>query len=467
MSVISGVVAMAVTTVQLRSAPARKLNPLRGFGAQFNTNLFTRQGEDGPLSVQERQLLQARIGALKLGHSRIFVRPLARADGPQRTALMDTIELANTAGANVNLTWWKGPFPHAPQGDHAKKRKKLMEDFAGIIREAREKNFDCVTHVTIMNEVNSYDIAKQNNVQRTMELYNALYRDLDDALRKLSLRDSVELVGGDLVLRGLRKHGYGASDQDDWLEFMQAEMKDVLNGYSIHVYWEPHSQQFPKILTERLTHLPALGIEKPIYITEYGVRRLAADPRPGTFNGKPHGIKMEQSAETAFQHAWFNALAPQCGCTGLVKWILYKTSKRDEFGEWGMIGPRRGPLGPFRAAATCDITRLFNQLIGPNWTADRFSLEAGNTLLASAFKGPGSGQSVVVLNNTPHVQQVRLGVLTKNGRYNATSWQANGAATPDPPAQVTADGQGMTTINVPGRGLVALSTRPLPPSEHS
>jgi hypothetical protein len=455
-------VAVVVTTVQFRPALAKKLHPLRGFGAQFNTNLFTMQGESSSLSAEERRVLDARIGALRLGHSRIFVRPLARGAGSlQRKALMSTIELAQQAGANVNLTWWKGPFPHEPQRDHARKRKKLMEDFAGIIREAR-KDFDCVTHVTIMNEVNSYDIAKQGKVRKTMELYDSLYRDLDDALKQLSLRDSVELVGGDLVEQGLRKAGYGPSDQDDWLEFMRSEMKDVLNGYSIHVYWEPHSRQFPKKSTDRLTHLANLEIEKPIYITEYGVRRLAADPRPGTFDGTPNGTKMEQSPEVAFQHAWFNALAPQCGCTGLVKWILYKTSKRDEFGEWGMIGPRRGPSGPFHPSAICDVTRLFNQLIGPNWTADRFSLDEARTLLASAFKGPSGGQSVVVLSSTAEAQQVRLDGLKENGSYDTVDWDAGGTGTLNPPTQVTADAQGRTTITVPRHGLVALSTRPLP-----
>ena len=105
---------MAIATVQWERPKARKLNPLRGYGAQFNTNLFTTAGESTPLSHAELEALVATVQTLKPGHSRIFVRPDAREPGKERTALMSTIELADRAGANINLTWWKGPFPHEP-----------------------------------------------------------------------------------------------------------------------------------------------------------------------------------------------------------------------------------------------------------------------------------------------------------------------------------------------------------------
>jgi hypothetical protein len=453
---------MAVVALELGEPLARKQHSLRGFGAQFNTNLFTTAGESSSLSAEEKRALETTIKRLGLGHSRIFVRPKARVAGIERTALMKTIKLAQNAGANVNLTWWKGPFPHAPQKDHAKKRKKLMDDFAGIIAEARQ-DMDCVTHVTVMNEVNSYDIAKQKRVRATMELYDALYRDLDEALKKRGIRKSVALVGGDLVAKGLGKPvGYGRSCQDDWLDFMRAEMKDVLNGYSIHAYWEPHSRDFPKHPTERLKHLAKLGIEKPLYVTEYGVRQLAAKPRPGTFDGTPDGTKMEQSPDVGFQHAWFDALAPQCGCVGVVKWVLYKTSKRGEFGEWGMIGPRRGKPEPFHPWPACEVTRLFNHLIGPRWKADGLCLASGDKLLASAFKGPDGHQSVVVLNALPQPQEVLLGGLTNDGSYNAAEWNRDGTGELRHLEPLTTDGHGRRLISVPRRGLVALSTRPLP-----
>jgi hypothetical protein len=167
---------VAVTTIQFGLPKAKKLLPLRGVGAQFNTNIFTKDGESTPLGDDEREALLATIKDVKPGHSRIFVRPAARDAGEEREALMSTIRLANEAGANVNLTWWKGPFPHEPQQGHLQKRKKLMDDFAGIIAEARAILPANMTFVTIMNEVNSYDIAKALQPQKSMELYDALYR---------------------------------------------------------------------------------------------------------------------------------------------------------------------------------------------------------------------------------------------------------------------------------------------------
>jgi hypothetical protein len=462
---------MAVTTIQFGLPKPRKPLPLRGVGGQFNTNLFTRAGESTPLGDGELQALLGTIKDVKPGHSRIFVRPVARQPGSERTALMSTIQLAHDAGANVNLTWWKGPFPHEPQRDHVQKRKKLMDDFAEIVKEARAILPASMIFVTIMNEVNSYDIAKALQPQKSMELYDALYRDLRDSLRarpdpsdsSKTLAETTRLVGGDLVEKGPgqilvngEKVPYGPSNQDDWLQFMRAHMRDVLHGYSIHVYWQPN--EFPKKPRERLEALAKLGIEKPIYITEYGVRRLDADPRPGTIDGRPGGTKIDQSIEAAFMHAWFNALAPQYGCVGLAKWVLYGTSKQGEFGEWGMIGPRRGPLGPFHPSPICDVTRLFNDLIGAQWRADGFGPPGSDRLLASRFKGPRGGQSVIVLNNTSNVQQVQVPGLKPNARYFAVDWNHDGRGTRRQLPRPSVDAQGNTVVGVPPQGLVALST---------
>jgi hypothetical protein len=462
---------VAIATVRWERPKARKLNPLRGYGAQFNTNLFTTAGESTPLSHAELEALVATVQTLKPGHSRIFVRPDAREPGKERTALMSTIELADRAGANINLTWWKGPFPHEPQPGHAQKRKKLMDDFAGIIAEARANDLAGVTHVTVMNEVNSYDIAKALQPQKSMELYNSLYRDLHDSLSarrdpgdsSKTLAETTKLVGGDLVDKGpgritvnKQRFAYGPSNQDDWLQFMRTHMVDVLHGYSIHVYWQPN--EFPDRPQNRLERLAALGIEKPIYVTEYGVRWRAARPRPGTIDMTAGGTKMEQSPLAAFQHAWFNALAPQYGCVGLAKWVLYKTTKQGEFGEWGMIGPRGGAPRPFHPSPVCEVTGLFNDLIGPQWLADGLGRAQNDLILASKFKGPGGAQSVVVLNNTGQTQRVSVPGLNQNARFFAADWNndTNGRRRSIPP--VTSDVHGNGIVSVPGHGLVALST---------
>ena len=232
---------------------------------------------------------------------------------------MNTVALAQEAGANVNLTWWEGPYPAEEQ-----KRRTVMDDFAAIVEEARRRGHRCITHLTIQNEVNGehVDIGGAGDTQQSMELYNLLYRDLDAALRARAdplkpsetMRDAVQLVGGDLVEQG-------NSHQDEWLTFMQQQMRDVLDGYSIHVYWTP--ADYAKF-EHRLQHLTEmigqLKIRKPIYVTEYGVK-ATNQGEPGTIDGQ----NPEDLVDTAFEHGWFNALAPQLGCVGLAKWVLYRT----------------------------------------------------------------------------------------------------------------------------------------------
>jgi hypothetical protein len=505
---------MAVTTVRFGPAPARKLHALAGFGAQLNTNLFTRAGEPRDLAPGQLAALQAAIDNLKLGHSRIFIRRGMRPDTPQGklapefVALMKTIKVAHGAGpaVNVNLTWWgQGPYANErklaeldwpnrnirtwPQKNRRKWPPQLvdparsdaltaprvmMQRFAQIVEEARGNGFSCVTHATIQNEVNGAgtDIAKQNDPGLSMRLYELLYRHLDTALKAIAdpvdptrrLRESIQIVGGDL----LEREDSPEDNQDAWLTYMHANMEvprdgfgRVLDGYSIHVYWEPGDgpEGFPQKLETRLANLQQtmrdLRSDLPVYVTEYGVRKLQANPRPGKLDGVP----IEKSPEVAFQHAWFNALAPQYGCVGLVKWALYRTDLSDGWGGWGMID---APQAKFERSPVYRVTRLFNHLIGTGWTAGGLGRDDRAGVLSSRFAAPnGSAESVVVLNKGAQRQDVRVQGLKPKQRYFGANWNRDGKGTIQTLSPVTADAGGFVTVSVPSRGLVALSTRQL------
>src|SRR5262249_60802538 len=119
-------------------------------------------------------------------------------------------------------------------------------------------------------------------------------------------------------------------------------------------------QGFPAKPERRLSNLAktvrSLGIAKPVYVAEYGVRRVGARPEPGTIAG----MRIEEAVVTGFQHAWFNALAPQQGIAGLAKWVLYRTDKAAGFGEWGMIGTPAAGVPRF---PTYRATRLFTHVV--------------------------------------------------------------------------------------------------------
>ena len=217
---------------------------------------------------------------------------------------------------------------------------ELMRRSASLIARTQQEGLTCVKYITIQNEPNQgkTDLAQKGSPVLAMRFYERLYRLLDESLRKLGVRGAVELVGGDLVLEG-------NSPQKDWLRYIRTCMdvprpafKSVVDAYSIHVYWAPGDDPkdgFPQRLESRLKGLAAelktSNIDKPVYVTEFGVRKHAK-PEPG---GPGSGQAIEFSPDVAFQHAWFMALAPQYGCAGLVKWVLYRTRPEMRLGRVG------------------------------------------------------------------------------------------------------------------------------------
>ena len=482
-------------------------HPLDGFGAQLNTNLFITRGatagEPRPLTQQQLQELQAAIDNLGPGFSRILVRKGLRADtaagraAPEFQALVNTLQLAQHAGAVVNFTYWgQGPYANEqrlralrwpnrsfrdwPDPNRRKwpteftdpngitQPRVLMERFAGVLHELRSLGLDCVTSVTIQNEVNGagVDIAKQGDQFLSMRFYELLYRFLDTALRRLedplvpgqTMRDALLFVAGDLVERG-------NSTQDVWLRYLHRNMEvprpqfaSVLDAYSIHVYWDPGggAQGFPAKPERRLSNLAktvrSLGIAKPAYVAEYGVRRVGARPEPGTIAG----MRIEEAVVTGFQHAWFNALAPQQGIAGLAKWVLYRTDKAAGFGEWGMIGT---PAAGFPRFPTYRATRLFTHVVPRGWLAGGLSRPAAN-VIASRFAAPDdSDESVVALNNNANARTVKLRGLRENREYFAVAWNRDGQGSLGSLPPVQSDATGAANVFVPADGALAVSTR--------
>jgi hypothetical protein len=503
--------------------PAHKVpvHPFKGFGAQLNTNIFRptsifpnpalaaqdhpkspdQEGQPRALTPGQRAKLGDAIVNLRPGHSRVFVgRVLVSTPEPppkELEAFLNTLRLAQDAGANVNLTFWgqgsyagkaklqqlSWPEPQLRVWPSQKEQQgkpkwpaaltdggaltgpaELMRRFASIIARTQQEGLTCVKYATIQNEPNlpPTDLAQKASPVLAMRFYERLYRLLDEALRKLELRGAVDLVGGDLVLAG----------QNNWLRYIHSCMdvarpkfESVVDAYSIHVYWDPGDgpMGFPQQLESRLRGLAAelknSHIDKPVYVTEFGVRKVNSKPAPG---GLGSGQAIEFSPDVAFQHAWFMALAPQYGCAGLVKWALYRTDRRSAWGEWGMIDAPNPPAGrtSFGRSPTYRVTRLFNHLVEPEWTATGFGKSSDGTVLASRFTGPGD-ESVAVLNRRSQSQQVVVRGLRPQ-RYFAADWNQdrNGGPAQERTQPLTPNANALT-LTVPAHGVVALSTRPL------
>ena len=150
---------------------------------------------------------------------------------------------------------------------------------------------------------------------------------------------------------------------------MGTKMSDILDAYSIHVFWDYFDTQK---LVDRLTEvraivnaLPVAG-RKPLYVSEYGIRGLR------TFNGAPagdpgvwdDGTPMARTNINAFQHAWFDVLAADLGYVGTSKWDSYFGKYDNGTQAYYMIGsPADGwPLYPIY-----NSMRLFTSTVGAGW----------------------------------------------------------------------------------------------------
>ena len=80
--------------------------------------------------------------------------------------------------------------------------------------------------MTIQNEPNS--------TQVTLDQYERLYRALDAELVARNLRDQIKLMGGDLVENGGER---ADPNHIPWWTFMAEHMSDILDAYSVHIYW--------------------------------------------------------------------------------------------------------------------------------------------------------------------------------------------------------------------------------------
>ena len=81
--------------------------------------------------------------------------------------------------------------------------------------------------------------------------------------------------------------------QREYFQYMAANMNDILDAYSVHIYWHyDDTSKFQRRLTDvrRIVELlPASG-RKPLFVTEFGVRgdRSQVHPDPGAYrNGSP------------------------------------------------------------------------------------------------------------------------------------------------------------------------------------
>ena len=301
------------------------LPSLGGYGAQFNQHVYASVTPKPEGSIPG---LEEKVKALEPQLVRVFYHEIQERTADQMASFVETIELAQQAGATINITY--------QTATNAKSLPdKYMAEFAAVLDDlVRARGFTNVRWVTIQNEPNTTLV--------TQVQYNALYRALHAQLLERSLRDQIGLMGGDLV----ESSTVAGSNHRLWFQYMAQNMNDILDAYSVHIYWNywdiPRMEYRLKSVRQIVTEELPAEARKPVYVTEFGVRgiqNITGLPvtQPGYWQD---GTQLAKTNIAGFQHLLFNILATQLGYSGTVKWDAYWGRYTPGYRDvYNLIGP--------------------------------------------------------------------------------------------------------------------------------
>jgi hypothetical protein len=415
---------------------------LGGYGAQMNQNVYA-SITGAPFSALAD--LESKVIAQQPGLVRVFYNDVQARDFPDRQqSFFKTLQLAQRAGASINVT-----LQSTAELNVGPATTRLANVLNTAVKTLGVSN---LRWVTIQNEPNSTAL--------TPAALEAWYRALDTKLRALGLRTQIHFMGLDLV----------AEDQQTWFDYAATHMSDLLDAYSIHVFWDYWDTAK---LEQRLESVRAIvdaePARKPVYSMEYGVRGIRTIGTtkfvdPGVWDATQQ-IPVTQTNVNAFQQAWFDVLAAQLGYAGTVKWDSYYGQYDNTPQAYYMLG-RWDENGIWRVNPIYDVVRLFTQVTRPGWNVTGVEQDSLlDTRLAASYSGP-SGQLTVVgldraggqLNGlSPTLVPYAIGGLPPATTFHLVEWNRDGDGRTADADTVTTDDAGVASLVVPLQAVFALT----------
>ena len=437
----------AVDVAEFRVLTSAVLVPsFAGYGAQFNHHVYSALSRAAGVTDANVTDMQQKMRTLHPQFSRIFFTPQAFSDPDKMQSFVRTVLFAQSIGTDINITWQGGTLSVAAG---------TVQKFADVLLDlVRNRGVTHLRWLTLQNE--------PNRTRITMDAYERQYRELDPYIQ--SIRGQVKYMGGDLV----RGPDTGPPNQQVWFQYMATHMSDILDAYSIHVFWDYWDTQ--KIV-DRLTEvrqivdaLPEAG-RKPLYVTEYGVRGQR------TFNGVPQvdpgvwddGTPITQTNVSAFQHAVFDVLAAQLGYIGTSKWDAYYGKYDNGTQAYYFIGaPQNGwPLYPMY-----NFMQLLTTTVKRQWEVVSVDAVPGTTRMLAGYLGKKKQQTVIGLDaagaqlNTvaPTSVSYTIAGLPPSKPLSLLIWNEAGDGLVGPKHLVESDAAGAATITVPQQGVFVLTS---------
>ena len=384
-----------------------------GFGGQLNQHLYAKISGPPPRLAD----VEAKVIALEPQLVRIFFNTSAWENQDRLDSFVRTVRLADRANAEINVTWQGSTFAFAMRN---------MDRFAELLSSLVADGSIEHLWVTMFNE--------PNTTQRTLPEYEQVYRLLQRELRARGMRDRIRFMGGDLI-----RSTVGAS-QAEWFRYMAANMGDLLDAWSVHVYWDfwDPDKIDERLLREVRTIFSAIPApqRRPLYVTEFGVRGMEGFEGERSFEPGfwPDGTPMSATNAAAFQQAWFNLRSAQLGYSGTVKWDVYPAKYDAGTQDHASLGsaaqgwpvrpvyrvlqlltlttrPRGGSIVEMTPAAGADLSKLLTAYVSPASDITVLGLHMG-------------GGSIPTTSNAPVPYGV--GGLPPNTYFRLLVWNGDG-----------------------------------------
>ena len=440
-----------VEAADFRIRPSSVLvSSFAGYGGQFNQHVYAALSRAVGVTDQNVGDMEQKMRALHPEFSRIFFTPQAFTDPDKMQSFVRTVLLAQSTGTTIDITW---------QGGTLSVGAGTVQKFANVLIDlVRNRGVTNLRWLTLQNE--------PNRTRMTMAQYVAQYRELDPLIQ--SIRGQVRYMGGDLV----RGPDVGAPNQAAWFQYLATHMSDLLDAYSIHVFWDYWDTQ--KIV-DRLTEVRAIvdalpqKARKPLYVAEYGVRGQrtfngAATIDPGVWED---GTPITQTSVNAFQHAWFDVLAARLGYAGTSKWDSYFGKYDNSTQAYYMIGPPQDGWPPY---PLYNLVQLVNTAVKSGWSTVSVDAVPGTSRLLAGYVSKDGQQTVVGLDtagaqlnavSTTPVSYT-VGGLKPSQQYSLAVWDEAGDGRAGASQPVSTDASGVASLTVPQQGVFVLTTLRLP-----
>jgi len=419
-----------------------------GFGGQMNQHVYANiSGPPPTLPAMEEKVV-----ALRPQLVRIFFHTSEWTNADRMESFVRTVQLAERANAEINITWQGSTFEFAMRN-----MPRFADELAALVeRHGIERLW-----VTMFNE--------PNTTARTLSEYEQVYRSLHRLLVERGVRDRIRFMGGDLT-----RSEQGPS-QAEWLKYMASRMGDLLDAWSVHVYWDFWDTEKidQRLMSEVRTIVSTIPPEqhRPLYVTEFGVRGLETFEGETSFNpgSWPDGTGMSETEMSAFQHAWFNLRAAQLGYSGTVKWDLYPGKYDTGTQDFSALGPAADGWPERPVYNLLQLLGITTEPRGGHTIEVTTDAAGARGKLVTAYVSPANDVTVLGLHKaggsisaTSHDPVTYgLGGLPANASFRLLVWNGTSTGTNVDYGFFSTDADGAIEISVPKDAVFALTTTPI------